>query len=127
MRIGSLLILVAALSGDGLPWRELSLTIEADRSTSSDHVTLCRVRVVNHGFHTWPGKSLRFEARALDGGIVVAREQGRFGLSLPPRGSLETIIGFVGRYDRFEVEPIRREEGKPAKRRRRTRHGSRLQ
>jgi len=103
------------------------LTIEADRSTSSDHVTLCRVRVVNHGFHTWPGKSLRFEARALDGGIVVAREQGRFGLSLPPHGSLETIIGFVGRYDRFEVEPLVRDAGKPAERRRRTRRGSRLQ
>lgn len=119
MRIRSLLILVAALSGDGLPWRELSLTIEADRSTSSDHVTLCRVRVVNHGSHTWPGKSLRFEARALDGGIVVAREQGRFGLSLPPRGSLETIIGFVGRYDRFEVEPLTDKERKQPRRRRR--------
>lgn len=127
MRIHSLLIFIAALSGDGLPWRELSLTIEADRSTSSDHVTLCRVRVVNHGSRTWPGKSLRFEARALDGGIVVAREQGRFGLSLPPRGSLETIIGFVGRYDRFEVEPLVRDAGKPAERRRRTRQGSRLQ
>jgi hypothetical protein len=127
MRICSLLFLVAALSRDGLPWRELSLTIEADRSTSSDHVTLCRVRVVNHGSHTWPGKSLRFEARALDGGIVVARERGRFGLSLPPRGSLETIIGFVGRYDRFEVEPLVRDAGKPAERRRRTRQGSRLQ
>lgn len=97
--------LLAALLSAELPWRELSLTIERDRYTSSDSVTLCRVRVVNHGWRTWPGRSLRFEARAIDGGVVVARERGRFGLSLTPGGSLETLIGFVGRYDRFEVVP----------------------
>ncbi len=98
-------LLAAALSTE-LPWRDLSLSIERDQTTSSNHVTLCRVRVVNHGWHTWPGKSLRFEARAVEAGVVVARERGRFGLSLPPRGSLETIVGFLGRYVTFEVEPI---------------------
>jgi hypothetical protein len=116
MRWISLLCLLAASPYDGLPWRELSLAIEADRSTSSNHVTLCRVRVVNHGYHTWPGKSLRFEARALEGGVIVARERGQFGLSLAPRGDLETIIGFSGRYDRFEVVPL---TTRPAARRKR--------
>jgi hypothetical protein len=87
----------------GVPWGELSLSIERDRSTSSDQATLCRVRVVNHGSRSWPGRSISFEARALQGGTVVATERGRFGLTLAPYGSLETLIGFQGRYDRFEV------------------------
>jgi len=106
MRTMSWLLALSLSLTEGLPWRDLSLSIEKDRSTSSDHVTLCRVRVINHGSRTWPGRSLRFEARALDGGVVVATERGRFGLSLPPRGTLETIVGFVGRYDRFEVSPL---------------------
>jgi len=87
----------------GVPWNELSLSIERDHSTSSDQATLCRVRVVNHGGRSWPGRSIAFEARALQGGTVVASERGRFGLTLAPYGSLETLIGFNGRYDRFEV------------------------
>jgi hypothetical protein len=87
----------------GVPWNELSLSIERDHSTSSDQATLCRVRVVNHGGRSWPGRSIAFEARALQGGTVVASERGRFGLTLAPYGTLETLIGFNGRYDRFEV------------------------
>jgi hypothetical protein len=98
-----LLSLVPALSSSGLPWSELSLSIERDHSTSSDQATLCRVRVVNHGSRAWPGRSIAFEARALQGGTVVATERGRFGLTLAPYGTLETLIGFNGRYDRFEV------------------------
>ncbi|MEO8348122.1 MAG: hypothetical protein ABI610_04370 [Acidobacteriota bacterium] len=90
-------------SSSGLPWSELSLSIERDHSTSSDQATLCRVRVVNHGSRAWPGRSIGFEARALQGGTVVATERGRFGLTLAPYGTLETLIGFNGRYDRFEV------------------------
>lgn len=89
-----------------LPWQDLSLSIERDWSTSSETVTLCRVRVENHGARTWPGHDLRFEAHALDGGLIVARERGRFGLSLKPHESLETLIAFPGRYDRFEVQPL---------------------
>jgi hypothetical protein len=102
------LILAWALAStlDSSPWVELSLSIEKDRYTSSDQVTLCRVRVRNHGAHTWPGRALRFEARAVDGGVVVARETGRFGLSLAPYGTLETLIAFPGRHERFEVEPL---------------------
>ena len=88
-----------------VPWGELALSIDRDHSTSSDQATLCRVRVVNHGSRSWPGRSIAFEARALQGGTVVATERGRFGLTLPPYGTLETLIGFNGRYDRFEVVP----------------------
>ncbi len=88
-----------------LPSGQLALSIEKDHSTSSDHITLCRVRVVNYGGRSWPGRSIAFEARALEGSAVVARERGRFGLTLVPYGSLETLIGFTGRFDRFEVVP----------------------
>jgi hypothetical protein len=71
------------------PWIEVRLTITRDPYTSSDHVTLCRVRAVNHGSRRWPGRSLEFEARARGGGVTV-RERGRFGLVLEPYGSLET-------------------------------------
>ena len=89
-----------------LPWRDLVFTIEKDRSVSSDTVTLCRVRVVNRGGHTWQGRRVRFEAVALEAGVVVARERGRFGLTLSPHDTLETVIAFQGLFDRFEVRPL---------------------
>ena len=92
------LFLSAAAPADG----EVTLTIFRDPYSSSEQSTLCRVRAVNHGGRRWSGKSLRFEARAVDGGDVV-RERGRFGLELAPYGSLETLIAFTGRHDRFEV------------------------
>jgi hypothetical protein len=121
--------LLLASPDSTIPWGELSLSIERDHSTSSDHLTICRVRVVNHGSRTWPGNAIRFEARAIDQGTVVAREAGRFGLSLVPYGTLETLIGFVGRYDRFEVVPAgggskaRRSRGDGARRRRKAPSG----
>ncbi|HSS44443.1 MAG TPA: hypothetical protein VLO07_03795 [Thermoanaerobaculia bacterium] len=87
-------------------WQELTLSIEKDRYSSSDTITLCRVRVVNNGQHTWSGSALRFEARALEGERAVARETGRFGLWLAPHETLETLIAFVGLYERFEVRPL---------------------
>lgn len=102
--------LAAAVSLD-LPWSQLSLSIEEDPGTSSDQVAICRVRVVNHGPHTWPGRDLHFEARAIDGGVVVEVARGRFGLSLPPYGALETLIGFSGPYRRFEVSPAEGKSG----------------
>lgn len=109
-----------------VPWGELSLSIDRDHSTSSDQATLCRVRVVNHGHRSWPGRSIAFEARALQGGAVVATERGRFGLTLAPYGTLETLIGFQGRYDRFEVVPAggsteKKPRGGGAPRRKKTR------
>jgi hypothetical protein len=106
--MNTLLVLLLSLvtPPSGVPWSELTLSIDRDHSTSSDQATLCRVKVVNHGSRSWPGRSIAFEARALQGGTVVATERGRFGLTLAPYGSLETLIGFNGRYDRFEVVAV---------------------
>lgn len=103
-----LFLSILASSAD-LPWQDLVLSIEKDHSTSSDTVTLCRVRVVNHGAHTWPGRNVSFEAMALEAGVVMARERGRFGLSISPHGTLETLIAFHGLYDRFEVRLLSRD------------------
>jgi hypothetical protein len=99
----SLLFLAGDPSED--PWIEVRLSITRDPYTSSDQVTLCRVRAVNYGGRSWPGRSLAFEARARGGGVTV-RERGRFGLVLEPYGSLETLISLPGRHDRVEVSPI---------------------
>jgi hypothetical protein len=119
----SLLPLVLALwaAPQELPWQDLSFSIEEDFSTSSDAVTLCRVRVANRGDRTWPGRRIRFEALAVEGGIVMARERGSFGLSLAPHDTLETVIAFPGRYRRFEIRPLFKDEGS----RPRSRGGSR--
>lgn len=82
---------------------EIRLSITRDPYTSSDQVTICRVRATNDGSRSWPGKMLRFEARATDV-VPAVRERGRFGLVLSPYGSLETLIALPGRHDRFEVE-----------------------
>ena len=102
----SLALAAASPDGSDLPWQDLALSIEKDRSVSSDTVTLCRVRVVNRGGHTWPGRLVRFEAAALEAGVVMARERGRFGLTLSPHGMLETVIAFDGLYDRIDVRPL---------------------
>lgn len=98
---------------------EIRLTIARDPYTSSDQVTLCRVRAFNQGSRSWSGKALRFEARAVDS-VPVVRERGRFGLELAPYGSLETLIALPGRHDRFEVELLvgseSRGDKKPRKR-----------
>jgi hypothetical protein len=116
-----ILLLVLAFSGSAqeLPWQDLDLSIEKDFSVSSDRVTLCRVRVVNRGQHSWPGSRVRFEAVALEGGVPMARERGRFGLSLAPHETLETVIAFPGLYTRFEVRPLFKdfEAGKSSSRR----------
>src|SRR6266496_790600 len=106
MRSVLLLAFALSVSPEELPWEDLVLSIEKDFSTSSDTVTLCRVRVANRGRHTWPGSRVKFEAMALDGGVVMARERGRFGLSLGPHETLETVIGFRGLYHRFEIRPV---------------------
>ncbi len=100
-----LLLLAPGPSPAEDPWIEVRLTITRDPYSSSDHVTLCRVRAVNHGSRRWPGRSLAFEARARGGGVTV-RERGRFGLELSPYGSLETLISLPGRHDSVEVTPI---------------------
>ena len=101
-----LLVFPPSSAGDAEnPWSQVRLTIARDPYTSSDQVTLCRVRAVNSGPRSWQGRDLAFEARALGGGSVV-RQRGRFGLELAPYGSLETLIALPGRHDRFEVVPL---------------------
>jgi hypothetical protein len=87
------------------PWVEVRLTIFRDPYSSSDQVTVCRVRVDNLGGRSWSGRALAFEARSV-GGQATERARGRFGLTLVPHGSLETLITLPGRHDRFEVVPI---------------------
>ena len=124
----SLLFLLAAADPAQDHRGEIRLSITRDPYTSSDQVTLCRVRAINDGSRRWSGKALRFEARALDGGSVV-RERGRFGLVLEPHGSLETLIALPGRHDRFEVELLpsgpARDEAEQKLRRRSSGHKSR--
>jgi hypothetical protein len=110
MRFLPWILLALLSSSDEPPWSELTLTIEPEAGYSSDQVSICRVRVVNHGSRTWPGRTLHFEARAVDGGVVVERARGRFGLSLPPHGTLETLISFSAPYSRFEVSPAESSE-----------------
>ena len=100
--------------------RELELSISPEFGVSSDTVTLCRVRVVNHGAQTWPGREVRFVAEALEGDRVVESARGRFGLSLAPHESLETLIGFSGRYHRFRVRTAEKGSDRSESRR----HGS---
>jgi len=99
----SLLLLTADFPAS--PWGDVRLTIFRDPYTSSDQVTICRVRADNLGGRSWSGRGLAFEARTLGGG-AQERARGRFGLVLAPYGSLETLIVLPGRHDRFEVVPI---------------------
>lgn len=98
--------LVLAGAASEPPWPDLSLTIFRDPEISSDTATLCRVRVVNNGSRRWPGRRIRFEAVALEGDTVMERARGRFGLSLGPHETLDTMIGFSGQYRRFAVRPL---------------------
>ena len=107
----ALLALLLGAQASEPPWSELTLTIERAHGYSSDQVAVCRVRVVNHGSKTWPGRTLHFEARAVDGGVVVERARGRFGLSLGPGETLETLISFSVPNARFEVSPAASSDG----------------
>lgn len=106
-----LFLLFSLFSPETAAPSDLAFTIERDHGTTSDHLTLCRVRVVNYGGRSWSGRAIAFEARAIRDGAVAATERGRFGLTLLPYGSLETLIGFTGRFDRFEVAPVSRSGG----------------
>ncbi len=105
---------IAGAGAETVPWGELRLAVEEDRGFSSDHATLCLVRVVNDGRGTWAGRDVRFEVRAIRDGRVAARQTGRFGLMLGPHETLETKVAFLGRYDRFEVAPRESGEKDPA-------------
>jgi hypothetical protein len=81
---------------------EIRLTVYRDPYVSSDQVTVCRVRADNLGGRRWAGRDLAFEVR-VPGASPAVKARGRFGLTLEPYGSLETIVALPGRRDRFEV------------------------
>lgn len=99
--------LLFLLAGDPPAWSsgEIRLTVFRDPYTSSDQVTLCRVRADNQGGRRFSGRALAFEVRAV-GTSPAVTARGRFGLMLEPYGSLETLIALPGRHDRFEVVPL---------------------
>ena len=115
-----LLLWIRLASVSQPPWEELSLSISQEIGISSDTVTLCRVRVVNHGARAWPGRQIRFVAEALEGGQIVESARGRFGLSLAPHDTLETLIGFSGSYRQFQVRPAEKGTDRSDARRRGT-------
>jgi len=66
------------------PGPEVILSIERDWQTSSDHVTLCRVRARNFGARSWSGRSIGFEGRfdrfevvPISGGRDLSRKTSR--------------------------------------------------
>jgi hypothetical protein len=101
------LSLLFLLGADAPDWSrgEIRLTVFRDPYTSSDQVTLCRVRADNQGGRRFSGRALAFEVRAV-GASPAVTARGRFGLTLEPYGSLETLIALPGRHDRFEVAPV---------------------
>ena len=101
-----LLLVLSEPSPSEPPPEEIRLTVLRDPYTSSDQVTLCRVRADNLGGRRWPGRSIAFEVR-VPGASPPVRARGRFGLMLEPYGSLETIVALSGRHDRFEVVSVR--------------------
>jgi hypothetical protein len=108
------LLLLLAGDAPARPSQQIRLTVFRDPYTSSDQVTMCRVRADNLGGRRWSGRAIAFEVRAL--GEEPAHVRGRFGLTLEPYGSLETLVALTGRHDRFEVvavaprEPAEREQ-----------------
>ena len=81
---------------------EIHLTVYRDPYVSSEQVTVCRIRADNLGGRRWAGRDLAFEVR-VPGASPAVKARGRFGLTLEPYGSLETVITLPGRRDRFEV------------------------
>lgn len=101
-----LLAVLPEASPSDSPPDEIRLTVLRDPYTSSDQVTLCRVRADNLGGRRWSGRLIAFEVR-VPGTSPRVRARGRFGLTLEPYGTLETIVALSGRHDRFEVVAVR--------------------
>ena len=66
-----LLLWIRLASVSQPPWEELSLSISQEIGISSDTVTLCRVRVVNHGARAWPGRQSPGNALCLFDGFTI--------------------------------------------------------
>jgi hypothetical protein len=92
-----------------LPAQDLdgvALSIRPEPGISSDTVTLCRVTATNSSGRSLDARRIVFEARALEGARAVTTARGRFGGILAAGESVETVIGFNGIFERFEVSLV---------------------
>src|SRR5215470_16418155 len=92
------IVRLAAQDLDGV-----ALSIRPEPGISSDTATLCRVTATNSSGSSIDARRIVFEARALEGGRVVTTARGRFGGILAGGESVETVIGFNGSFQQFEV------------------------
>jgi hypothetical protein len=83
----------------------VSYSIRPDPYVSSDQVSICRVTVTNQSGRTLDGRRLVFEAAALENGVAVVFERGRFGGIVRSGDTVETLIGFSGGFRDFTVSP----------------------
>ena len=104
----SLAILFTVLLGAGAPVHaageyDLVFQIAPESGMSSDSVTICRVTVANYSGDPLDGRQIGFEASALDNGVVVERERGRFQGVVRNGEKAETLIGFNGAFQSFAI------------------------
>jgi hypothetical protein len=100
--LGSILLCASPLhSSDGA--LDLMFQISPELGVSSDAVTICRVTVTNYSGDPLDGRRVGFEASALENGVVVERERGRFQGVLRNGETAETRIGFNGVFRDFAV------------------------
>ena len=95
------ILLSSSLSAEEIPG--VFYSIRPDPYVSSDQVSICRVTVKNESGRTLDGRTLAFEAAALENGIAVVQERGRFGGVVRSGETAETLIGFNGVFREFDV------------------------
>ena len=100
--LGSILLCAAAPASAG--GTDLTFEISPDFGVSSDTVTICRVTVANYSGNPIDGRRVGFEASAIENGVVVERERGRFQEIVRNGEKAETLIGFNGVFRSFAVE-----------------------
>jgi hypothetical protein len=100
--LGSVLLgaVAPAFAGGG---SDLTFQIFPDFGVSSDNATICRVTVTNYSGDPLDGRRIGFEASAIENGVVVERERGRFQGILRNGEKAETLIGFNGVFRYFAV------------------------
>ncbi|MGH9441827.1 MAG: hypothetical protein ACRD16_06090 [Thermoanaerobaculia bacterium] len=82
---------------------DLTFQITPEIGSSFDTATICRVSVTNYSGDPLDGRRVGFEASALENGVVVERERGRFRGMIGNGETAETLIGFNGVFRSFEI------------------------
>ena len=101
MTLGILFLSSLAAASSDIVYR-----IAPDPSRSSDSVTICRVTASNYSGASLDGRTLGFEAVALENGDIVERERGRFAGIVRNGETAETLIGFNGAFRIFDVQGV---------------------